>query len=129
MKFSSAGCRMSSSLPYGASAAGPVRVPMKRRDHVGEPVDVRAVRTPRASMSESSASWLNCRILSAYSSTGPSPPITGVSTVPVIATTSRYTDGASGRLSRSSSSQSWRRAASVEKSRNCRSTAFLILKA
>ena len=47
-----------------------------------------------------------------------SPPSVGASTLPPIGTTSRYNAGARRRFSRSSSSQKWRRWASVVKSRH-----------
>ncbi len=48
-----------------------------------------AVSSPRARASLARAPRGNSRIFTAYSMAGPSPPITGASTLPVIATTSR----------------------------------------
>ncbi|ODV10752.1 MAG: hypothetical protein ABT20_07340 [Rubrivivax sp. SCN 70-15] len=63
----------------------------------------------------------------AWSIGGPSPPRTGASGVPVIGTTSRYSDGAKRRFRRSSSAQKCRRSARRLKSRKPGATAFLIL--
>ncbi len=64
---------------------------------------------------------------SAWSITGPAPPMRGACALPVIGTTSRYSAGALRRLMRNSSSQAARRSAGVLKSRKSSWSGFLIL--